>query len=123
MVLADRIKAFGRLGDIITGLPHDELEVMQEKATRENPWFTSDSVAMALNGITRFLGEPVLHRWTSSYTLERQQPNTIGVAMAGNIPLVRLHDFLCVLNSCNRLKTTLSSQESFLICYLFPLLP
>src|SRR5260221_13304451 len=122
MVLADRIKAFGRLGDIITGLPHHALEVMQETATRESPWFTSDSVAMALNGITRFLGEPVLHRWTSSYTLERQQPKTIGVVMAGNIPLVGFHDFLCVLISGNRLKAKLSSQDSFLITYLFRLL-
>ncbi|HMI64581.1 MAG TPA: hypothetical protein VK517_00985 [Cyclobacteriaceae bacterium] len=122
MVLAERIKAFGRLGDMIAGLPQDELEVIQQKATGKNPWFTADSVAMALNGITRFLGEPVLHGWTSSYTLERQQPKTIGVVMAGNIPLVGFHDFLCVLISGNRLKAKLSSQDSFLIPYLFQLL-
>jgi hypothetical protein len=122
MILADRISAFARLGDQITGLPHGELEVIQQEATRLNPWFTSFNVAMALTGITRFLGEPVLHRWTSSYPLERQQPKTIGVVMAGNIPLVGFHDLLCVLISGNRLKAKLSSQDSFLMPYLCRLL-
>ena len=122
MKLAARVKAFARLGEQINGLPAAELEVIQQGAARANPWFTPASVAMALKGITRFLDEPALHGWTSSYRLEPIQPRTIGVVMAGNIPLVGFHDFLCVLISGNRLKAKLSSQDSFLPAYLYQLL-
>jgi len=122
MELADRIKAFAELGDQIKGLPPAQRAVIQQGAVSENPWFTSDQVEMALTGITKFLSEPVLHRWTSSYALEGKRPKTTGVVMAGNIPIVGFHDFLCVLISGNRLKAKLSSQDSFLMTYLYQLL-
>ena len=115
MKLEDRIKAFAQLGEEIKGLPLAERKVIHQGATGENPWFTTVSVEMALTGITKFLSKPVLHRWTSSYPLERRQPKTTGVVMAGNIPLVGFHDFLCVLISGNRLTAILSSHDSFLI--------
>ena len=122
MELADRIKGFAQLGNQIKGLPLAERELIHQGAANENPWFTPFSVEMALTGITKFLSEPILHRWTSSYPLERWQPKTIGVVMAGNIPLVGFHDFLCVLISGNRLKAKLSSQDAFLMTYLSQLL-
>src|SRR6185369_3572517 len=42
----------------------------------------------------------------------------IGVAMAGNIPLVGFHDFLCVLLSGNQIVLKPSSQDSVLIRFL-----
>jgi len=117
-----RVKAFAQLGEEIKGLPLAQREAIQQAAVSENPWFTSVNVEMALTGITKFLSEPALRRWTSPYTLEGRRPKTIGVIMAGNIPLVGFHDLLCVLISGNHLKAKLSSQDSVLMTYLYQLL-
>jgi len=122
MELADRIKAFAQLGHQIKGLKPTELEFIRQGAAAENPWFTSINVDMALTGITKFLSEPELRRWTSAYRLEARQSKTAGVVMAGNIPMVGFHDYLCVLISGHRLKAKLSSKDSFLMTYLNRLL-
>jgi hypothetical protein len=122
MLLADRIKAFAQLGDHISGLGRSELVAIQQRAMSENPWFTSLNVEMALAGITKFLSESVLRSWISPYPLQHRQPKTTGVVMAGNIPLVGFHDFLCVLISGNRLKAKPSSQDTFLMTYVYRLL-
>jgi len=118
MRLEERIKAFSQLGKQIKGLTPAELREIGGSAGRENPWFTQDNIKMALTGVSSFLTEPVLQQWTSSYFLEPRNPKTIGVAMAGNIPLAGFHDFLCVLISGHRLKAKLSSQDSVLLVYL-----
>jgi hypothetical protein len=118
MNLSTRIGAFQGLGDEIRGLPSGEMLELCNLVRNENPWFTPENVTMALNGITSFLTEKELIRWTSKYPLEPKNPKTIGVAMAGNIPLAGFHDALCILISGNQLKAKTSSKDSILIKYL-----
>ncbi len=118
MNLERRIAAFGQLGEYISILSQDELGDLVPKVIRENPWFTRENVAMALQGISKLLNKEALRQWVSSYELGAIKQKTIGVAMAGNIPLVGFHDFLCVLISGHRLKAKLSSQDSVLLTYL-----
>lgn len=73
---------------------------------------------MALTGIQSFLRHNALSHWTSSYNLESSNPKTIALVMAGNIPLVGFHDFLCVLISGNRVQIKLSSKDTKLLKYL-----
>lgn len=73
---------------------------------------------MSLNGIREYLREDQLIQWTSQYFLEPVQQKTIALVMAGNIPLVGFHDFLCVLISGNAVQIKLSSKDSKLIKYL-----
>jgi len=118
MDLTERISAFAELGNVINRLNTDERAALADRAGQQNAWFTRESVILALEGITKFLSADALHRWTSVYSLNPTQPKTIGVAMAGNIPLVGFHDFLCILLSGHQLKAKLSSQDSVLIRFL-----
>lgn len=115
MNLTERIRAFAELGNQINRLNADERATLQDQAAQKNAWFTADSVTLALEGISQFLSPDALAKWTSSYSLDTIPIKTVGVAMAGNIPLVGFHDFLCVLLSGHKLKAKLSSQDSALL--------
>jgi hypothetical protein len=82
-----------------------------------NPWFTPDNVRRAVTSIGNNLTAEKLHRWLSSYPELKQErePVTVGVVMAGNIPLVGFHDLLCVLVTGNRLQAKQSTKDELLI--------
>ena len=115
MKLEDRIEAFAALGTKIDRLSESEKQSVFEHAAQSNAWFTADSVRMALSGISHFLKKEILTSWTSQYPLTNVQEKTIGVAMAGNIPLVGFHDLLCILISGHAVVAKKSSQDSYLI--------
>ena len=52
------------------------------------------------NIATAFLQKEALTKWTANYKLHNMtitiNPKTVGIVMAGNIPLVGFHDLLCV---------------------------
>lgn len=82
-----------------------------------NPWFTPENVRLALSAVGRTLTEENLTRWLSEYPelKEPRDPVTVGVVMAGNIPMVGFHDLLCVLISGNRLLARLSTRDELLM--------
>lgn len=118
MTLQQRILAFCQLGEHLEKLSEESFESLALSARLENPWFTEANVRMSIKGIREFLREDQLKQWTSKYALELAKPKTIALVMAGNIPLVGFHDFLCVLISGNRVQIKLSSKDSKLIKYL-----
>ena len=90
-------------------------------AEQENPWFTQANIRLALRGILSWLNRDALNKWLSAYQKlgeENKSPKTIGVVMAGNIPLVGFHDFFCVLISGNILHAKLSSSDSRLLPFI-----
>ncbi len=118
MNLPERTEAFSRLGKSIKALTQDELELVATRARIENPWFTADNIRLSLKGIEILLAEDALVKWVMKYP-EVTSSKIVGVAMAGNIPFVGFHDFLCVLISGHRLKVKLSSQDSVLFSFIF----
>jgi len=83
-----------------------------------NPWFTLDSLLRALGGIAQMLKPEVLRKWLSPYhltPLPLPKVRTVGLVMAGNIPLVGFHDLLCVLASGHRVLAKASSKDDRLI--------
>jgi hypothetical protein len=118
MTLDDRINAFSALGLRISSLTEVEKEVLHSGAARLNPWFSAESVALALQGITLFLQKENLQKWIAPYNIPQTGGKKIGIAMAGNIPLVGFHDFLSVLISGHVAVVKLSSQDSYLISTL-----
>lgn len=90
-------------------------ELLAKKAYLANPWFTPENIRMALNAIRPWLTEETLRSWLQPYSLKGITPKTIGVVMAGNIPLAGFHDFLCVLITGHKLKAKLSSQDNVLL--------
>jgi hypothetical protein len=83
-----------------------------------NPWFTPEFVRRALEGISFMLEREVMDQWLVAYP--EQQPDTfsaktIGLVLAGNIPLVGFHDILCVLLSGHKLLARPSTKDDRLI--------
>lgn len=118
MDLQKRIRAFSQLGTELSHLSPDTLTSLIVKAQSENPWFTPESVALSLRGITKFLQKDTLTKWLSGYDFSHTAPKTIGVVMAGNLPLVGFHDLLCVLISGNDIQAKVSSKDAALIQYI-----
>ena len=87
----------------------------------ENPWFTPGFVTLASEHIAAsFLDEAILKEWITTYNLseEKEDPGTIGLVMAGNIPLVGFHDFLSVFISGHNALIKTSSKDNTLIRHL-----
>ncbi len=118
MNLEERIRAFALLGQSIDSITAEVKEDLVLKVKNQNAWFTENSIEIALKGISKFLAVKNLTSWTSSYNLHPVTAKKIGLAMAGNIPLVGFHDYLCVLLSGHHLVAKLSSQDSILIQFL-----
>ena len=120
MNLQYRIDLLVRLGEYI--LSNDEpWQQAKEKAPLENGWFIPEFVDLATQNIAgSFLQKETLQIWTESYRLQtlNLKPQTIGIVMAGNIPLVGFHDFLCVFISGHKARIKVSSKDKVLIKHL-----
>src|SRR5258707_14726434 len=117
MTLEKRINAFHQLGEKIKNLSSEEKEGLFTNTANENPWFTDLNVDRALTGVSKFLDQKVLETWLGNYSIKNSSKK-IGVAMAGNIPLVGFHDLLCILLSGHQLVAKLSSSDSVLMKFI-----
>jgi hypothetical protein len=73
---------------------------------------------VALNNLGEALNEENLQKWLMPYQarIANTSPGKkIGVVMAGNIPAVGFHDFMCVLISGNTILAKLSSSDNMLL--------
>jgi hypothetical protein len=118
MTLQQRINAFIALGNHLKELNEDTLLSLTDSAQNENPWFTQENVRLSLKGLTNFLNNDKLLRWTKGYNLNPAEPKTVALVLAGNIPLVGFHDLLSVLISGHQAQLKLSSKDSRLIQYI-----
>src|SRR5690606_15532903 len=76
---------------------------------------TPSNITTALTGVSRMLQEHDLRQWLSSYSFDDSRPSkTVGLVLAGNIPLVGFHDILTVLVTGNIALIKLSSKDSVL---------
>ena len=92
-------------------------DVIQKEYT-SNQWFTPDSVRSAIGAISFMLAPSKLNDWLLNYPslpVESASQKTVGVVMAGNIPLVGFHDFLSVIISGHRFFGKPSSKDDNLI--------
>ncbi|WP_333696048.1 acyl-CoA reductase [Flavobacterium sp.] len=83
-----------------------------------NGWFTPEQVYFAVQSWAEALTEENLTKWLSRYEFSNVQPKTIGLILAGNIPLVGFHDFLSVLVSGHKVLVKTSSNDTHLIRFL-----
>lgn len=118
MTLVDRVTAFVSLGKALQSMTASERSALISAAQQENGWFTEESVSLALQGIQILLEPGTLERWANSYPTGKTSAKTVGVAMAGNIPLVGFHDLLCVLIAGHRLRYKPSSKDTVLMDFI-----
>ena len=95
-----------------------EFQQLIELSQSHNGWFTPDNVHFAIQSWAKALQEENLNKWLSNYNFENSKPKTIGLVLAGNIPLVGFHDFLSVLISGNNALIKTSSNDQYLIKFL-----
>ncbi|MBC6990200.1 acyl-CoA reductase [Hymenobacter sp. BT491] len=115
MTYSERVAAFVALGQRLRQLSSDEIAVLSAQARNANAWFDQPNVTAALNGIAHLLDEEPLRHWSGRYPTEPTTPRTVGVVMAGNIPLVGFHDLLCVLISGHTLLAKPSKDDRLLM--------
>ncbi len=125
MTLNERIDSFVGLGELFRNFPGEtddpQLEIIRAAAKQaqiENPWFLQENICHALLSLAERLTHEKLEKWLKPYMrkiADNDQPQTIAIVMAGNIPLVGFHDFLSVLITGHRLIAKLSSQDAVLL--------
>ncbi len=115
--LEKRIELLTQLGKYMLSDAPEWMDI-QARAVSANAWFTPGHISLAINNIaTEFLQKDKLETWAAGYLLPKQ-PKTIGIVMAGNIPLVGFHDFLCGFMSGHSLLIKLSSKDAVLLKHL-----
>ena len=123
MRLEQRIGLMARLGNHLEG--EDEyLRAVMHRSEFHNPWFTRVNQELAVQSIaTRFLKKELLEAWAAKYLIpDTPGPKTVGIVMAGNIPLVGFHDWLCVFMAGHRAQVKISENDAFLFPYVLKLL-
>ncbi|MHB1178859.1 MAG: acyl-CoA reductase [Daejeonella sp.] len=112
-----RLQAFARLGKIM----HDrdaQLTQLISSARLFNAWFTPDGTDKAVRAISEMLCQKDLEIWMDDITEEAIVQRSVGLVLAGNIPMVGFHDILCVLASGHKALIKLSSHDQKLIPYI-----
>ncbi|HRO43112.1 MAG TPA: acyl-CoA reductase [Flavipsychrobacter sp.] len=117
MSVEKRLELLERLGKYMLS---DEAPWMETKdnASRQNAWFTKEHIDIAVENIGQaYLRKEHLQEWIAAYKFP-SQPKKVGIVMAGNIPLVGFHDFLCGFVSGHELHLKLSSKDERLLGHL-----
>jgi hypothetical protein len=119
MDLQQRIQLMVRLGNYMQS-KDEAWTAIKEKAHQANGWFTPEFINLSIHNIcTHFLQEDKLTNWAKSYAVtDVPHKKNVGLVMAGNIPLVGFHDFLCVWISGHDATIKTSSKDDILIKHL-----
>ena len=128
--LNQRISLLSFLGDLFRdiSLPNPKSRVTEAEQLKDalpviqesNPWFTPESVYRAISIWGQTLSPGAISEWISKYNLSGipRASRSVMVIMAGNIPMVGMHDFICTLLAGHRFIGKLSSKDKL----LFPLI-
>lgn len=131
-MLEKRIQAFANLGKFLkqfskvnfikekkvlfNDLFFEDFAQKIKKTSQENAWFTKENICKMLLYWSENLKEKTLQKWLLNYKIpENNIPKKIAIIMAGNIPLVGFHDFLCVLILGNEVQIKLSEKDKNLL--------
>ncbi|MAX79476.1 MAG: acyl-CoA reductase [Crocinitomicaceae bacterium] len=131
MTKAERIEALAESGQAIAKLLNQaeegrdtahHFEEVVNMAFYKNGWFDKENVHTMLKEIVASLDKGALKQWSSELPEENRTPKTIGVIMAGNVPMVGFQDLLSILITGNKAKVKLSSKDEVLIPFWFNIL-
>lgn len=128
MNLESRVKAFHNLGRFLTQFSQnpakkdpgvemneqffDQMNQLILKLNQGSSWFNTPMLNQAFKNWSELLNENSLREWIRNYDLSAIESKDIAVIMAGNVPLVGMHDFLSVLISGHSIQIKLSSKDN-----------
>jgi len=134
MVLEDKINAFVTLGIFMKQFSENEYKQNEnqpfndlyfdvftrliEESVHYNGWFTKEQVIFSFKSWSEALTLVNIEKWLSGYDLSKEPMKTVGLILAGNIPLVGFHDVIAVLLSGNRALIKPSSNDQKLLPHL-----
>ena len=94
------------------------VEIFQDQiisAFQYNSWFTKEYILLSFNNWSKELNENNLQSWVKNYNIKDCSNKTIAIIMAGNLPLVGFHDFICAIALNYNCLIKLSSDDKILI--------
>jgi hypothetical protein len=83
-----------------------------------NGWFSEKNILFALESWAKLLTTEKLTNWITNYPIETVSQKKIAIIMAGNIPMVGFHDFLCALICNHEIIVKQSSNDKHLLPFL-----
>lgn len=89
-----------------------------ELSKSKNGWYTPEQVYYAIQSWAAALMPGNLDTWLNEYEIENSEGKTVGLILAGNIPLVGFHDFLSVLITGHKALVKTSSNDQLLLPFL-----
>jgi len=143
MTQIDKINAFIKLGTFLSQFHQNKstqtndsqlqethfstFQKIIEQSKHYNGWFIPSEIYFSLEQWSLALQPDSMKKWLLPYKLDNKNPKTVALILAGNIPLVGFHDFLCVLISGHKALIKLSSNDQkilpFLASYLIEIEP
>ena len=95
----------------------EELESAIDKASYENPWFSKENCSKAIKYWVEQLTQERLDSFSAHYKWRAWNKKVV-LVMAGNIPLVGMHDMLVALLCGCRLEIKPSSEDKALMTFV-----
>jgi len=120
MQLQERIDLLCQLGEYLQS-DDPGWAAAKHKASQQNGWFIEGFIELAVkNIVSQYLQKEVLESWAVSYDSRHavSSKKNVGLVMAGNIPLVGFHDFLCIFVSGHQQTIKASSKDEVLIKHI-----
>ncbi len=110
-----KLIALSRLGSLLSE-PETHDDIMRDiiRAEQENPWFTKAFIIKNLKYWGRLLTPENLNDFLNKYSQQSVQTKSVGIIMAGNIPIVGMHDLLMVILSGHKAIVKRSSKDRVL---------
>jgi hypothetical protein len=123
MNLKERAGALKQLGNVVyealTNKSSEHGTILNEailQAEMKNPWFTRENIEKALLSIAGMLENIELQDFEKhGYSFSDENPLTVAIIMAGNIPLVGFQDFAHVLISGHTALCKMSTDDDVLL--------
>lgn len=130
MLNENKILGLVKLGEFIGGFLKKEekdynenegkLAAIIRQSELENPWFTIENQRYNLAQWSGLFTQENIEKWLTKYQLSNT-PKRVGLILAGNIPLVGLHDVISVILSNHIPIIKLSSKDRLVLPFLLQL--
>ena len=120
MNLKERVELMINLGNYLSDENDAHFKKIKQMAFEKNKWFTEEMVNLACKNIaTQHLSAAKLNDWVHHYHIDNNiESKKVGIVMAGNIPLVGFHDFLCTFIAGHISHIKLSEKDEILMNHL-----
>ena len=103
---------------LFNDLYFDKFIELIQLSPSHNGWYTNENVYFSIQSWAEALSEDNLNQWLDAYDFIGVDSKTVGLVLAGNIPLVGFHDFISVLLSGHKVVVKTSSNDQHLLPFL-----